>query len=65
MVTVNKVRRFVELKDTKFEVRETSGYWSSSSDDLSNVRKLSARDQTTRIAFGTKVFVLIYFKIML
>jgi len=53
---VNKVRKYLTLKDSRSETRETSGYWSSSSDDLSNMRKLSARDQT-RIAFGSKVTV--------
>ena len=55
---MNKVRKYLTLKESRSETRETSGYWSSSSDDLSNIRKLSARDTTqTRIAFGTKVAV--------
>ena len=59
---MNKIRKYLGLKDPRScETRETSGYWSSSSDDLNSARKLSKDHGQTRIAFGTKVTLLLQF----
>ncbi|CAK8682383.1 unnamed protein product [Clavelina lepadiformis] len=58
VISVGKIRTHLGLKTQRSETRETretSGYWSSSSDDLSHSRRMSARDHPTQIAFGTKV----------
>nr|CAB3227123.1 uncharacterized protein C3orf67 homolog [Phallusia mammillata] len=56
VISVPKIKLHVGPKLSRGDAREPSGYWSSSSDDLSSSRRLSARDPTpTHIAFGTKV----------
>ncbi|CAK8682363.1 unnamed protein product [Clavelina lepadiformis] len=55
VISVGKIRTHLGLKTQRSETRETSGYWSSSSEDLSHSRRMSARDHPRQIAFGTKV----------
>ena len=62
VVSMIKIKYHLNMKSRgdRNDTRETSGYWSSSSEDLNaSARRNSSRDQRpTHIAFGTKVSLL-------